>query len=119
MRRGLAEGRRQVKVARRDEKSVPAHRRRQVCWAGVRWDREVLLRSDYCWRCKKLSHRDKIDARSAISALLTAPGFKPRPDDHLLTPYRCAHGKGWHIGHNRRAKRMLAKAARAQKAMAR
>ena len=86
---------------------IPKHRVAAVTFDSEPEARRRLLNSDWCGLCEKAGFRTKTDARSYIGLLLSKKGRLPGPKDFLIVPYRCPHKRGWHIGHDPIAKKLL------------
>jgi len=91
------------------EETVPRHRTDAITWDSEPVARRRLLKSDFCTLCGKLLLRTKADARSYIGLLLSGRGHGPHQNAFTLKPYKCPHGKGWHVGRDRKVAELLAK----------
>jgi hypothetical protein len=94
-------------MKQRSEEKMPARIAATMTWSTKALARRRLLNSEFCKPCGKKLLRDKDDARSYIGLLLKiAPA---RPNEHLLRPYPCPMGQGWHIGHDEHVGALLRK----------
>lgn len=92
---------------RRAAERIPAHRKHTVSFSNRVDARLRLMRSDFCGYCKKCQLKTEADARSYLGLLLASRTWRSRPDDHTLCPYPCAHGNGWHVGHDPNVRKLL------------
>ena len=91
----------------RSEEHIPAHRKVSLTWSSEAEARRNLERSSFCDRCGKLALSNEADARSYIGLLMASPLHRPRPEEHALRPYRCAHGNGWRVGRDLKTAELL------------
>lgn len=84
----------------RSEENIPRRRTESLTFASEDEARRRLVDSEFCSQCQKLSLRSKADAHSYIGLKLAKKHSTPKPGSFVLMPYRCPHGKGWHIGRN-------------------
>jgi|GEM_PF-6517425 len=90
-------------MTRRAKEPTPQHRLTELTWSDDTDARRRLEHTEFCALCKKLSLHDEAEARSYLGLLIR----RKRQHDYVMTPYRCPHGKGWHVGHNYAAIRVL------------
>jgi hypothetical protein len=82
------------------------HRAEAVSWRGRASERDRILASPFCWRCRKLALRTRDDAHAYIGILITSGPRDGR--DWQLRPYRCPKANGcWHVGHDRSVVRLI------------
>jgi hypothetical protein len=92
---------------KRSEENLPARVAETVTWSTKALARRRLLNAEFCELCDKVLLSDQHDARSYIGLLLRiAPR---RPNEHLLRPYPCPRGRGWHVGHDSHVGALLRK----------
>jgi hypothetical protein len=70
----------------------------EICWKEITGADCVCIK---CWSCKRKVKRSKLEAKQLAQILTNKEYWRTVP----VNAYSCKWCDGWHVGHNRRAKK--------------